>query len=241
MTDCLLGEPLYLLDGPVNGLFLCHTGDGYTGYVPAENLIRLSRAPWIRYLAGPMVLMTRDRVVHPDLTLPIGASLKGVGKTTSRLTIELPDGRRLSIPSCCGKWVAAKPPPVVDRILREARRLLGAPYFWGGKTRLGIDCSGLVQTAFATQGIALPRDSNQQVLAGRLVGTRWSTALLRPGDTMYFLGFHGKIAHTAIYLGGGRYIEAVRPAVRISRLAPDPVHAKTGRSGYFAFAKRVLQ
>lgn len=43
-----------------------------------------------------------------------------------------------------------------------SRRLPGVPYLWGGKTSLGLDCSGLVQIALAAAGIAAPRDSDQQ-------------------------------------------------------------------------------
>ena len=43
-----------------------------------------------------------------------------------------------------------------------AERFLGAPYLWGGKTVLGLDCSGLVQVALAACGVACPRDSDMQ-------------------------------------------------------------------------------
>src|SRR5690606_9174140 len=47
---------------------------------------------------------------------------------------------------------------------RRALSQLGTPYLFGGRGDEGIDCSGLVQTAFATEGVFLPRDANQQML-----------------------------------------------------------------------------
>ena len=48
-----------------------------------------------------------------------------------------------------------------------AERFLGVPYLWGGKTALGLDCSGLVQVALTACGIACPRDSDMQEAGAR--------------------------------------------------------------------------
>jgi cell wall-associated NlpC family hydrolase len=77
-------------------------------------------------------------------------------------------------------------------------------------TKDGVDCSGLVYTAFRSQGIRLPRDADQQALTGRLVATRWHRSSLRRGDVLFFLGRRGTIHHTAIYLGNNEILEATR-------------------------------
>ncbi len=74
-----------------------------------------------------------------------------------------------------------------------ARHFLGSPYQWGGLTPWGVDCSGLVQSTYAARGIAMPRDSSQQVTAGEPVPME----AIRPGDLLFFNGDAGRITHVA--------------------------------------------
>jgi len=82
----------------------------------------------------------------------------------------------------------------LDRIERQYRRFLGAPYVWGGETRAGTDCSGFVQTVFARVGINLPRVSREQWKAGRFVGQ----GDLRRGDLVFFRTVGGRVSHVGI-------------------------------------------
>lgn len=104
-------------------------------------------------------------------------------------------------------------------VTAEAKKYLGVPYVWGGTDpKKGLDCSGLVQLVYKNLGINLPRVAGQQAAAGRPVD---GMANARPGD---LLVFNSPVSHIAIYIGGGKMIEAPRPglAVRVSDVYDTP-------------------
>jgi len=70
----------------------------------------------------------------------------------------------------------------IDRIVEVSRYYIGTPYKWGGITRSGIDCSGLIYNTYRTIKIKLPRTSKEQSKVGKSKG--WGN--LRPGDLVYF-------------------------------------------------------
>lgn len=134
----------------------------------------------------------------------------------------------------------AKADPRIEGAIAAASKLMGTKYVWGGMTKDGIDCSGLVYTAFRSQGIRLPRDADQQALTGRLVATRWHRSSLRRGDVLFFLGRRGTIHHTAIYLGNNEILEATDPGVSINSLDPKAPNYAKKRDESFCFAKRIF-
>ena len=89
-------------------------------------------------------------------------------------------------------------------IVQEALRYLDTPYRYGGKLPYNVDCSLLVQTAYTARGIRLPRTAAQQFEVGRSV----SYNELLPGDRLYFVSTSGRINHTGIYIGNGRFVHA---------------------------------
>ncbi len=240
-TDSLLGDPVYLLRKAGNGFFLCHTAEGYLGYLQAEDIHRVEASRFRQYRSGAQVTLLADEPATTGRSLPVGARLKWLRNEGERIVVELPTGEEVSLPATHGKLRDGRPSQRVERAIENALHLLGTPYSWGGKTSAGIDCSGLVQIAFASEGINLPRDSSQQVYLGRLTATRWFPAGMRRGDTLYFLGPHGKITHTAIYLGNDQYLESAGPGVRISSLNPTDTNFDARRSKQLAFAKRLLE
>lgn len=236
-NDCLIGEPLYILREE-NGHLLVHSGEGYLGYVRSKDVLRVDAAGFAKYLAGKRVRIKKNQKVG-NLLIPASASLKWISTDGETVAVELPTGQQVKLPatSCeMHRDTAAD----IEKVVAKGKQVIGTNYLWGGKTSEGIDCSGLVQSSYLAAGVHLPRDAYQQFYVGQLSATRWHTADLRRGDTLYFLGADGKIRHTGIYLGDNHYMHAVMPVARINSFNPADKDYDAKRHAAFAFAKRPV-
>ncbi|MCA9258322.1 MAG: C40 family peptidase [Planctomycetales bacterium] len=238
VTECLVGEPVFLLRVQ-DGCYLVHSVEGYLGFINVQDVRRVAVDEFRAYLDAPAIRLVAD-VPLGDKILPAGARLKCERRGDDSATVELPNGEQGEVPLAATQPTAA-PEETVEAAIASGKRLLGTPYQWGGRTKAGIDCSGLVQLSYATVGVNLARDSNQQYLSGALVATRWNRDGLRRGDTLYFLGEFGRIRHTAIYLGEGRFLQAEMPVVTISSFNQGDPDYEASRDKSFAFGKRLLQ
>jgi cell wall-associated NlpC family hydrolase len=106
-------------------------------------------------------------------------------------------------------------PPTADDYLKTAESFIGVPYLWGGTTALGLDCSGLVQQVYRLNGVALPRDADQQAMLGRRVEKA------RAGDLMFFGA--QSVTHVALARSATEFIHAPLKGgvVEHGRLGPD--------------------
>ncbi|MDX3384582.1 NlpC/P60 family protein [Streptomyces niveiscabiei] len=89
---------------------------------------------------------------------------------------------------------------------------LGSPYVWGATGPDAFDCSGLIQAAYRSAGLALPRTTYAQIGAGQRV----SRSQLLPGDLVFF---YSGISHVGLYIGDGQMIHAPNPSSPV-RVAP---------------------
>ncbi len=110
-------------------------------------------------------------------------------------------------------------------VVRHAIEWLNAPYLWGGKTLMGVDCSGFVQTVFKIFGIRLKRDAYQQAEQG--TGINLSEA--KAGDVAFFQNENGRVTHVGIVLENNQIVHA-SGKVRIDRLDEKGiVNKETGK------------
>src|SRR3989441_6276543 len=102
-------------------------------------------------------------------------------------------------------------------IVRTALAVLGTPYEWGGSAENGFDCSGLIQYAYASHGIRLPRTSRDQATSGAIVTP--VIEALQPGDILLFAAQPGGgVTHVGLYVGEQTFIHSSNTGVRLSRL-----------------------
>lgn len=133
-----------------------------------------------------------------------------------------------------GKGVAPSTLSVTD----VAQRLLNAPYQWGGRSVLGLDCSGFTQIVYRFANVSLKRDAWQQAEQGALVNFI-DEAL--PGDLVFFDNEEGRIIHVGIVLEGNRIIHA-SGCVRIDKLDHNGIYNVDTRkySHNLRIIKRVI-
>ena len=101
-----------------------------------------------------------------------------------------------------------------EKLVENALMYLNAPYLWGGRSPLGIDCSGLTQMVYRLQGIDLPRDAYQQAKVGTTLSFVEES---EPGDLAFFDNDEGIITHVGIIMDNYNIIHA-HGKVRIDTL-----------------------
>jgi cell wall-associated NlpC family hydrolase len=91
------------------------------------------------------------------------------------------------------------------KIVHFAKLFVGTPYLWGGRSRYGIDCSGLTQTVYKLNGLFLPRDSGPQSREGEVVNLLQE---VKAGDLAFFDNDEGRIVHVGILLNSHEILHA---------------------------------
>jgi hypothetical protein len=106
-----------------------------------------------------------------------------------------------------------------DNLLEMAEWFLNVPYYWGGRSSCGIDCSGLLQQVFRACGNSLPRDAKDQALTGKKI----KFDEIKAGDIAFFSNSDGNIVHTGICTGENEIIHA-SGFVKTDELRPDGIY-----------------
>jgi cell wall-associated NlpC family hydrolase len=231
-TEALQGERVTVYETTEEGWAWGQlASDNYVGWLPAGALHAPGPAPTHKVCALRTFVFPGSSIKLPPIAaLPLGA----------RLAIVREDGNFAVTPS--GGHVPARHLASLDEFETDfvavAERFVGVPYLWGGKTSLGLDCSGLVQVALAACAIACPRDSDMQertlgaafepnaefsnLQRGDFVFWKGHVALVRDPDTLV----HANAFHMATAL------EPLREAIeRIAKSEGMPTSVRRLRIG----------
>jgi gamma-D-glutamyl-L-lysine dipeptidyl-peptidase len=219
VNQLLFGETMEVLEEKDEWLHIRSLYDNYEGWLtwhliePVEN-VPFDGAP--KYVVHRLLgeVMWDGTIMH----VPMGAHLTGLDPDTGQLWRE-----GVTVSASVYKIYKETETPDFTQI---ARLWLHAPYLWGGKTLMGVDCSGFVQTVYKTAGIKLRRDAWQQATQGEPV-----TNLLQAcaGDLAFFHNEQGRVIHVGMLLSPASIIHA-SGKVRIDTIDEEGIiHQQTGR------------
>lgn len=212
-SELLYGEPIHIFEVKDGWAWVQSQVDQYVGYVLEADLTRAPSPKPTHRVTAPLALAHAglDLSQAADLILPFGAQV-AVAKTTPSQRPASPPvpcagfGQGLSTPMAALIAVTETEPDLVV----TARKFLGAPYLWGGRTTLGVDCSALVQHALQAAGHGAPRDVYMQVAwPGLKTARRASLDSLRRNDLIYIRG------HVALALGKAMCLHACGQTMRV--------------------------
>jgi hypothetical protein len=220
-TQALFGEKVTLYEDHEGFGWVQLDGDGYVGYISMAALTDGWSTPTHRLKVNrSFVYPGPDLKLPPRDALPLGATV----------CVRAIQGAFAQIDDAA--FVFADHLASIDvneaDFVAVAERLLHVPYLWGGKTSLGIDCSGLVQVSLHAAGIAAPRDTDLQEQAlGKPLDFGADLGDLQRGDLVFWRGHVGIMRDetTLLHANAHHMLVASEPL----RVARDRILAKTSK------------
>lgn len=234
VSQAIFGSNIDVLKQEPGWVEIRTPADDYTGWVQRADLVDLGKSR--KYASSGEVAVVEDLQAHlyvdpsvthhaPLLTVPFETRLEILRQKPGDrwLLANLPDGRKAWVQLGAVKLYKngadiPRGDMSIPEMVKFSHRFLGLPYTWGGTSSFGYDCSGFVQMLMRQRGYSIPRDADVQA--------KWSgfepvsVGHLRAGDVLFF-GEKGKITHTGMYIGHGKFIDATthdRPVIQIDKL-----------------------
>lgn len=218
LTEGLLGESFTVLEEREGWAWGQLGVDDYVGYAPAAALGAPTLAKTHRVRALRTYIYPAPDLKSPPLALvSLGAQLCAGAASGDYLEVPGQGFIFAGHLAPLGDWA--------DDFVAVAEQFVGTPYYWGGRTSLGLDCSALIQLSLATIGVAAPRDTDVQesALGVEVAKNRAAASLpndLRRGDLVYWRG------HVGVMLDADRLLHANAAHMKV---AIEPLARATAR------------
>ena len=220
-SQCLIWEKVELVD-TIDNWFKVKQCDDYKGYIHKDCLVDLN-SKHIELLSDKRKwFFVKDRLVEINLLngnsksfLSFGTLIPVIDKIDkSSCLILMPDNSKYIINS--KSILSYSDNQTFNDLISIAKNNLGTPYFWGGRSGFGFDCSGFIQHLYKFIKIKLPRDCKEQVESEELYEVKSS---YYPGDLIYFYK-EGKVNHVGMFVNYHEFIHS-SGSVKINSIDSD--------------------
>lgn len=217
MDEVLYGMGINIIFAKNNGWYYVKTDYDYEGYINEKDIIFMTKDvfdQWIHKASFYVVQSIADILEKPMYNSPIiqtvtrGAFIIYSGENNEAWSkVFLPDGQSGWIKGkfikkykkyCSKDEIKLEEGTLRENLVKTAKLYLNTQYRWGGKSTLGIDCSGLCSIVYLINGLIIDRDA---VLTDKYM-KKISMKKIKLGDLLFFPG------HVAMYIGKNKYIHS---------------------------------
>ncbi len=195
VTQLVFGDLLTIVGIDGEWVHVENSFDNYRGWVTGKMLTSLSKEEYEELVSTKPSLVRlpiidiKEKNQNMPIRVSIGATLPGYDSASQQMRVA---GRVFTVKNTS---VYKTDKTLVKDILRTASYFINTPYLWGGKSIMGIDCSGFVQIVYRLHNIDLPRDASQQINRGDAIDNFED---IRPGDLAFFHNEKGSVVHVGI-------------------------------------------
>lgn len=213
VTQILFGENFEIIEEIPKWCYVKLAWDGYTGWTDTKMITPVDERVISKIEKNPIAVTSDIFNIIEDKNgqatiLVAGSTLPNWRPYLKRFTINKETYMQK------GAVIYGKIKDPRELILSQAYKYYNAPYLWGGRSPLGIDCSGFSQVLYKMIGIKIPRDASQQACSGQIISSLTES---EPGDLAFFENEEGRIVHVGLIWKHDKIIHA-SGRVRIDKL-----------------------
>ncbi len=219
VTQLVFGDLMTIVSTEGDWVEVLNSFDNYRGWVSGKMLTALSKDEYEELKSSKPALVRlplvdiKEKKQNMPIRVSIGASLPGYNYETEQMRV----ADRVFTIRTMSVYKTEK--TFIKDILRTASYFINTPYLWGGKSIMGVDCSGFVQIVYRVHNIDLPRDASQQISYGKVIDKFED---IRPGDLAFFHNEKGSVVHVGIVYTPKQIIHS-SGNVHIDKLTPDGI------------------
>lgn len=203
VTQLLFGEHFKIIEAQPKWVKIKNAFDGYEAWIDKKQFLSIEQHTYEllnsteAYYSTELIQIISDTKTNTLFPIVIGSNLPNLDN--NEITIEN------NVFLFEGSFIKSSQSFSKDNLLETAMLFLNSPYLWGGRSPMGIDCSGFTQLVYKMNGVKILRDAYQQAEQGETLSF---VEEAEPGDLAFFDNEEGRIVHVGIVMDDNKIIHA---------------------------------